>query len=61
MVLIAFQTTVSEHLKRPLYQVGTYDLGTSVSSLEIRLKESLSACAGWGAILLIDEADVFLE
>lgn len=52
---------VSEHLKRPLYKLGINDLGISVSSVESKLKTALDRCARWNAILLVDEAEVFLE
>ncbi|KAI1338504.1 P-loop containing nucleoside triphosphate hydrolase protein [Xylariaceae sp. FL0016] len=52
---------VSENLRRPLYVVGVGDLGTSAWSIEENLKKALRRCARWNAVLLIDEADVFLE
>ncbi|KAH7157913.1 P-loop containing nucleoside triphosphate hydrolase protein [Dactylonectria estremocensis] len=53
--------TVSEHVKRPLYKLGVSDLGTKVNDVERNLKHALKRCALWDAILLVDEADVFLE
>ncbi|KAF5651769.1 AAA family ATPase [Fusarium sp. NRRL 25303] len=53
--------SVSEHLKRPLYRVDTSDLGMNPKNLESNLKTALHRCARWDAILLLDEADVFLE
>ena len=35
--------------------------GSSVTTLEIKLSEALVRCAEWDAVLLLDEADVFLE
>lgn len=32
-----------------------------MKTVEPRLKEALESCARWNAIMLIDEADVFLE
>ncbi|RYC92377.1 hypothetical protein BFJ63_vAg4743 [Fusarium oxysporum f. sp. narcissi] len=52
---------VSENLKRPLYRIDTSDLGMDTSKLECNLKTALDRCARWDAILLLDEADVFLE
>ncbi|KAI5449076.1 hypothetical protein NCC49_005347 [Naganishia albida] len=52
---------VSEHLKRPLYSISAGELGTSVSALEQNLKNVLDLATYWNAVLLIDEADVFLE
>lgn len=51
----------SEHLRRPLYVVGSGDLGTSASSLDQALEDAFELAASWNAVLLIDEADVFLE
>ncbi|KAF5000836.1 hypothetical protein FGRMN_1444 [Fusarium graminum] len=53
--------SVSENLKRPIYRVDASDLGDDSKQLEPRLKTSLTRCAHWDAILLLDEADVFLE
>ncbi|KAF7328981.1 p-loop containing nucleoside triphosphate hydrolase protein [Mycena venus] len=52
---------VAEHLKRPLYIVGPSELSTKPSVLEQKLKSILSLATAWDAVLLIDEADVFLE
>lgn len=51
----------SEHLRRPLYIIGSGDLGTSASELDDALTEAFDLGATWNAVLLIDEADVFLE
>ena len=48
-------------MQRPLYRLGAGDLGTTVDIVEHRLKEALDRCSQWNAVLLIDEADVFLE
>ncbi|EXK98233.1 hypothetical protein FOQG_01206 [Fusarium oxysporum f. sp. raphani 54005] len=53
--------SVSENLKRPLYRIDTSDLGMDTSKLECNLKTALDRCARWDAILLLDEAGVFLE
>ncbi|KAF5724131.1 P-loop containing protein [Fusarium mundagurra] len=53
--------SVSENLKRPLYRIDSSDLGMDTSKLEGNLKTALDRCARWDAILLLDEADVFLE
>jgi hypothetical protein len=52
---------VAEELKRPLYRVGAGDLGLSADDVESSLKEAFRRCSHWNAVLLIDEADVFLE
>lgn len=53
--------TVAEYSKRPLYMVSSGDLGTNSSTLDERLSRILDMASTWKAVLLIDEADVFLE
>ncbi|USW58681.1 Putative histone H3/CENP-A, AAA+ ATPase domain, ATPase, AAA-type, core [Septoria linicola] len=53
--------TVAEYCKRPLYMVSSGDLGTSAEHLDARLTKILDMASTWKAVLLIDEADVFLE
>ena len=52
---------ISELLKCPLYMVSAGELGTDPRYLETELLKILDICHTWGAILLLDEADVFLE
>ena len=52
---------ISELLKCPLYSVSAGELGTDPRFLEAELAKILDICHTWGAILLLDEADVFLE
>ncbi|KAG6038804.1 hypothetical protein E4U41_003639 [Claviceps citrina] len=52
---------ISELLQCPLYMVSAGELGTSSQFLETELQKILEICHSWGAILLLDEADVFLE
>ncbi|KAF9527921.1 P-loop containing nucleoside triphosphate hydrolase protein [Crepidotus variabilis] len=51
----------SEHVKRPLYIVGGGDLGTTATGLDSALESIFDVATAWKAIVLIDEADVFLE
>ena len=51
----------SEHVKRPLYVVGAGELGITAAKLDEALTQVFEIAAGWNAIVLIDEADVFLE
>ena len=51
----------SEVMRRPLYKVQSSQLGTSAKGLEDELKEVLQRAEKWGAILLIDEADVYIR
>ncbi|KAL0577786.1 hypothetical protein V5O48_004215 [Marasmius crinis-equi] len=52
---------VAELLKRPLLTVGSSDLPRDPSGMEDTLKYVLQLATAWDAVLLIDEADVFLE
>eukprot|EP00531_Pseudo-nitzschia_arenysensis_P000708 CAMPEP_0116134002 /NCGR_PEP_ID=MMETSP0329-20121206/10415_1 /TAXON_ID=697910 /ORGANISM="Pseudo-nitzschia arenysensis, Strain B593" /LENGTH=957 /DNA_ID=CAMNT_0003628687 /DNA_START=217 /DNA_END=3090 /DNA_ORIENTATION=+ len=52
---------VSEVLQRPLYSLSMGTLGTTADDLERRLTEILKLSAKWDAIILLDEADSFLE
>ncbi len=51
----------SEVAKRPLYLVQCSQLGTSSDALEKALTTVLKRATRWNAILLIDEADVYIH
>jgi hypothetical protein len=53
--------TVAESLKKPLYSVTTGELGTDPTTLEKKLNDVLTIASNWKAVILIDEADIFLE
>jgi len=46
---------------RPLYRVHSGQLGLSVAQLEQSLKDALLRAQRWGAVMLIDEADVYIR
>ncbi|KXH50781.1 ATPase [Colletotrichum simmondsii] len=52
---------VAESFKKPLYMVTAGDLGTDPRLLEITLAEIFERAVAWDAILLLDEADIFLQ
>lgn len=52
---------IAEELQRPLYSISVGELGTSPDSLEVTLREILDVATVWNAVLLLDEADIFLE
>ncbi len=52
---------VSAVCNSPLYKVTVGELGTSVDKLEKALSRVLNYASRWGATILIDEADIFLE
>ena len=56
-----FSESLSELLHKPLYSIGCGELGTSVDILEKRLAEILEIAYAWNAIILLDEADIFME
>lgn len=51
----------SEIIGRPLYRVHSGQLGLNVSEMEKALKETLTRAQRWGAVMLIDEADVYIK
>ncbi len=48
-------------MKAPLYMMSAGDLGLTSSDVESSLSNVLEMATKWNAILLLDEADVFLE
>jgi len=51
----------AEVMERPLYRVHSSQIGIDPETIEGQLKEVLASAERWGAILLIDEGDVFLR
>lgn len=51
----------SEIIKRPLYRVHSGQLGLNVATMETALKDVLTRAQRWGAVMLIDEADVYIK
>lgn len=52
---------IAEYLKRPLYSITVGELGITPQELEGKLSQILEIAHTWNAVILIDEADVFLE
>jgi AAA+ superfamily predicted ATPase len=52
---------VAEVMRSPLYSIGAGELGESAQELEGNLRRILEISTKWGAVLLLDECDVFLE
>jgi len=46
---------------RPLVTLTIADIGTQENMMERQLVKWFTLAEAWGAILLIDEADIFLE
>jgi len=51
----------SEIIRRPLYRVHSGQLGLNVAAMETALKDVLTRAQRWGAVMLIDEADVYIR
>ena len=61
MILTGPLELVAEHTKRPLLKISTGELGSWGERISHELKRHLAYASIWHAIVLIDEADVFLE
>ncbi|KAH8591640.1 P-loop containing nucleoside triphosphate hydrolase protein [Bisporella sp. PMI_857] len=53
--------SVAEIAEKPLYRVTCGDIGTSAEHVEEYLEKVLYLAKVWNCVLLLDEADVFLE
>ena len=53
--------SISEYLHKPLYSITVGELGTTPDKLETKLTEILEIAYAWNAIILLDEADIFME
>ncbi|KAI1502348.1 P-loop containing nucleoside triphosphate hydrolase protein [Biscogniauxia marginata] len=52
---------IAAFTKRPLMVLTSSDIGTDPASVETNLTKNFKTAKSWGAVLLIDEADVFME
>ncbi|KAL7795153.1 P-loop containing nucleoside triphosphate hydrolase protein [Trichoderma ceciliae] len=52
---------LGEHLRRPLVMISARELEPNTAKIDIMLRKLLATCSSWGAIVLIDEADMLLE
>ncbi|KAK7426435.1 hypothetical protein QQZ08_007030, partial [Neonectria magnoliae] len=52
---------VADNSKAPLYILSSGDPGSTPEKLEPALESALACCQLWDAMLLLDEADVFLQ
>jgi hypothetical protein len=53
--------SIADYTQRPLYTIGCGDLGVNGSRVESMLNASLALATKWNALVLMDEADVFME
>jgi hypothetical protein len=52
---------VAEELRTPLYSLTPGELGGDPIHIERQLRNILKLAAKWNAVLLLDEAEVFLQ
>ncbi|KAH8897688.1 P-loop containing nucleoside triphosphate hydrolase protein [Thozetella sp. PMI_491] len=53
--------SIADQQERPLYRVTCGDIGTEPADVETYLSAVLEIGKAWGCVVLLDEADVFLE
>lgn len=58
--LTSLVESVADHVERPLYSITAADISDKLSVTEASLNNVFDLAAHWDAVLLIDEADVFL-
>ncbi|XXG94856.1 hypothetical protein Hte_001115 [Hypoxylon texense] len=51
---------IAEKARTPLYAMSAGELGTTPSEVERSLGRALELCRMWNAVMLLDEADIFL-
>jgi SpoVK/Ycf46/Vps4 family AAA+-type ATPase len=51
----------AEYQKRPLYTMEMGEIGTSLKEVEANLQRIFARAKKWNAVLLFDEADIFLS
>lgn len=52
---------IAEYTERPLLSLTCGDIGTNEVKMEAQLSKWFQLAEKWGAVMLIDEADVYLE
>lgn len=52
---------MAEYTRRPLLQVTCGDIGQDAEVVEQRLEDHFQLAHRWGCVMLLDEADVFLQ
>lgn len=60
VVLINNKESIAETIQRPLYTMSSPDLVTFLPYVEEQLSTALALATKWNAVVLIDEADVFM-
>ncbi|KAH6842428.1 hypothetical protein B0I37DRAFT_197161 [Chaetomium sp. MPI-CAGE-AT-0009] len=52
---------VADTTKRPLFPITCGDIGDTASEVETNLEKNFQLAHKWGCVLLLDEADIFLQ
>ncbi|KAJ5730095.1 uncharacterized protein N7483_004603 [Penicillium malachiteum] len=52
---------VAEEMRAPMYTISASELGYSTDRMERKLKDIFRMIVKWGAVLLLNEADMFME
>jgi hypothetical protein len=52
---------IAELSRRPLYTIGSGDIGTEPETIDRHLQKIFEMVGNWGGIVLVDEADVFMS
>ncbi|MCJ1472578.1 hypothetical protein MMC13_001227 [Lambiella insularis] len=53
--------SIASHTHRPLFPITCGDLGETANEVDSKLKSTFQLAHKWGCILLLDEADVYLQ
>lgn len=61
ILIMICSESIAEFTRRPLMSLTTSDIGTDPEEVEENLTRDFETAKSWGAVLLIDEADVFME
>ncbi|KAB2574842.1 hypothetical protein DBV05_g6510 [Lasiodiplodia theobromae] len=52
---------IADYTSRPLYPITCGDIGETADTVEENLEKTFQLAHKWGCVLLLDEADVFLQ
>ncbi|KAK1254126.1 hypothetical protein MKX08_008121, partial [Trichoderma sp. CBMAI-0020] len=52
---------IQAHTKRPLFPITCGDIGDKAETVERNLEKNFQLAHKWGCVMLLDEADIFLE
>lgn len=55
------QGCTTDYIRKPLLKLAHSDIGDEARETEANLSQALRCAKDWGAVLLVDEADIYLE